>query len=387
MRRAAEIIERARSGERLDGADLAALLDLRDEGERRDLYDAAHELKRELLGERVTYVVNLNLNWTNVCVQHCGFCNFRRDEDDGDAYRLPLEECVEHVARHIPSGITEVTIQGGLDTRTPVEFYFALARELKRAFPRLHLHAYSPEEVAFLKERTGWSYARIVERLRDAGVGSMPGTAAEILSDDVRRRLCAEKVMSDEWCEIVETAHRAGLRTTATMMYGHIETVEHRAAHLERLLEVQRRTGGFTEFIQLPFVSERAPIAIKRGLRGPQTREALNLVAASRLFFREELPHVQAVAWVKRGLDEAVASLRCGADDLGGTLIEERISRAAGASFGSHVPEAELRRRIEAEGFVARQRTTLYADLDEVRRDPGVLLDLNVERESVRGGV
>src|SRR3712207_1756366 len=145
----------------------------------------------------------------------------------------------------------------------------------------------------------------------------MPGTAAEILVDDVRRRLCAEKVFSDEWCEIVETAHRAGLPTTATMMYGHVETLEHRAEHLERLLAVQRRTGGFTEFIQLPFVAARAPIALRRGLKSPESREALNLVAVSRLFFGEELPHVQAVPWVKRGLDEAAASLRCGADDLG----------------------------------------------------------------------
>lgn len=386
MRSTASMIERARSGERLDAAQVAALLRLRDEGECRELYDAADELKRELWGDRVTYIVNLNLNWTNVCVQHCGFCNFRRDENSAEAYRLSIEECLEHVGRHVPTGITEVTIQGGLDVRTPVEFYFTLARELKRAFPHLHLHAYSPEEVAFLRERTGWSYARIVDRVRDAGVGSMPGTAAEILSDDVRRRLCAEKVMSDEWCEIVETAHRAGLFTTATMMYGHIETVEHRAAHLQRLLDVQRRTGGFTEFIQLPFVAARAPIAIRRGLRGPETREALNLIAASRLFFREELPHVQAIAWVKRGIDEAVASLGCGADDLGGTLIEERISRAAGASYGSYVPEKELCARIEAEGMRPHRRTTLYGDAADVARGRDAF-DRVSERASMRGGV
>lgn len=361
----AHIIERGRRGAGLARDEIAALLGARDEGACRELYAAADESKRALWGRRVTYVVNLNLNWTNVCVQHCGFCNFRRDERDADSYRMTLDECLEHVARRVPLGITEVTIQGGLDVKTPVEFYFTLVREIKRAFPRLHVHAYSPEEVAFLRERTGLPYGVLVERLRDAGVGSMPGTAAEILVDEVRHSLCAEKVMSDEWCEIVETAHRAGLRTTATMMYGHVETVADRAAHLLRLLAVQRRTGGFTEFIQLPFVSARAPIAIKRGLRSPATREALNLVAVSRLLFREELPHVQAVAWVKRGLDEAAASLHCGADDLGGTLIEEKITRAAGADFGSYVPAGELRARIEREGFSPRQRTTLYGLVED----------------------
>ena len=354
------VIEKAHAGADLTRAELAALLAARDDGACREIYTAANEMKRALWGERVTYVVNLNLNWTNVCVQHCGFCNFRRDERDADSYRLTLDECLEHIARRLPFGITEVTIQGGLDMKTPVDFYYALVREIKCAFPAIHVHAYSPEEIAFLHERTDEPYARIIERLRDAGLGSMPGTAAEILVDDVRRRLCNEKVMSDEWCEIVETAHRAGVRTTSTMMYGHIETIEQRAEHLLRLQAVQRRTGGFTEFIQLPFVATRAPIAIKRGLQSPATREAMNVTAASRLLFRNELPHIQAVAWVKRGLDEAVASLHCGADDIGGTLIEEKITRAAGATHGSYVPATELCARIEREGLHPVQRTTLY---------------------------
>ena len=361
---ASHIIEKCVAGEELSRGEIATLLGLCDEGARRELYAAADELKRALWGERVTYVVNLNLNWTNVCVQHCGFCNFRRDEADADSYRLTLEECLEHIARRLSYGITEVTIQGGLDLATPVEFYFTLVREIKRAFPHLHVHAYSPEEIAFLRERTGEPYAALIERLRKAGLGSMPGTAAEILVDDVRRRLCAEKVWSDEWCEIVETAHLAGVPTTSTMMYGHIETLEERAAHLQRLLEVQRRTAGFTEFIQLPFVSALAPIAIKRGLRSPEAREALNLTAVARLLFREEIAHVQAVAWVKRGLDEAAASLHCGADDLGGTLIEEKITSAAGAGFGSYLSADALRARIVAEGFKPVERTTLYTTIE-----------------------
>jgi 7,8-didemethyl-8-hydroxy-5-deazariboflavin synthase CofH subunit len=354
------IIERSQAGEELSLDDVTALLSERDAGACREMYAAADELKRELWQERVTYVVNLNLNFTNICGQHCGFCNFRRDERDAAAYRLTIDECLQRIAARSSYGITEVTIQGGLDDGTPVEFYYTLVREIKAAFPRLHIHAFSPEEIAYLRERGGGSYARIIEGLRAAGLGTMPGTAAEILVDDVRRHLCNEKVMTDDWCEIVETAHRAGVRTTSTMMYGHIETIAQRAEHLLRLLEVQRRTGGFTEFIQLPFVAANAPIAIKRGLSSPMRREALNTIAASRLLFRRELPHIQAVAWVKRGLDEAVASLHCGADDLGGTLIEENISRAAGAAHGSYVSATELRERIAGEGLQPFERTTLY---------------------------
>lgn len=366
MSETTRIIDKTFAGGDLTRDELAELLALRDDEACREMYAAADEMKRKLWGARATYVVNLNLNWTNVCVQHCGFCNFRRDERDGDAYRWTLDECLEHIARRLSYGITEVTIQGGLDLKTPAEFYFDLVREIRRAFPQIHVHAYSPEEIAFLHERTGDSFSRIIGRLCDAGLGSMPGTAAEILVDDVRRRLCNEKVMSGEWCEVVETAHRAGVPTTATMMYGHIETVEHRAEHLLRLRDLQRRTGGFTEFIQLPFVAARAPIAIKRGLQSPATREALNVVAVSRLLFRDELPHIQAVAWVKRGLDEAAASLHCGADDIGGTLIEEKITRAAGASFGSYISPDDLRARIEREGLLSVQRTTLYDTVGEV---------------------
>jgi FO synthase subunit 2 len=354
------IIERSLASEELSRADVTALLGESDAGACLEMYAAADELKRKLWDERVTYVVNLNLNFTNVCVQHCGFCNFRRDEADADAYRLTIDECLEQIAGRLSLGITEVTIQGGLDARTPAHFYYTLVREIKQAFPSLHIHAFSPEEIAYLHERSGEPYARIIERLREAGLGTMPGTAAEILVDDVRRRLCNEKVMADEWCEIVETAHRAGVRTTSTMMYGHIETIEQRATHLLRLLDVQRRTGGFTEFIQLPFVAANAPIAIKRGLSSPDTRATLNVIAASRLLFRDTLPHIQAVAWVKRGLDEAIASLHCGADDVGGTLIEEKISRAAGARHGSYVPATQLRARIEQEGLKPMERTTLY---------------------------
>lgn len=355
-----KIIERSLAGRELSLEAVTALLAERDASACLEMYAAADELKRALWDDRVTYVVNLNLNFTNVCVQHCGFCNFRRDETAADAYRLTIDECLKKIAARLAYGITEVTIQGGLDASTPVSFYYTLVSEIKRAFPLLHIHAFSPEEIAYLHERTGEPYARIIERLRAAGLSTMPGTAAEILVDDVRRRLCNEKVMSDEWCEIVETAHRAGVRTTSTMMYGHIETFSERAAHLQRLLAMQRRTGGFTEFIQLPFVAANAPIAIKRGLSSPATSETLNVIAASRLLFRHELPHIQAVAWVKRGLDEAVASLHCGADDLGGTLIEESISRAAGAAHGSYVPAAQLRARIEQEGFRPHERTTLY---------------------------
>lgn len=359
------IITKAFAGDDFTAEELTRLLDAREGEACREMYVAADEVKRKLWGERVTYVVNLNLNWTNHCVQRCGFCNFRRDEGDADAYRLSLDDCIAHIARHIGLGITEVTMQGGLDANVSTGFYYDLVREVKRAFPQLHIHAFSPEEIFYLHERSGETVAHIIERLRDLGLGSMPGTAAEILTDDVRRKLCAQKVMTEEWCEVIETAHQLGVRTTCTMMYGHIESLAQRAEHLLRLLAVQRRTSGFTEFIQLPFVAAHAPIAIKRGLQSPETREALNTTAAARLLFRDELPHIQAIPWVKRGLDEAIRSLHCGADDIGGTLIEERISHAAGARHGSYVPATELRRRIEAEGLTPVERTTLYREVPE----------------------
>lgn len=366
------IITKAFAGDDLTADELTQLLGTHDAEACRELYAAADESKRNMWGARITYIVNLNLNWTNHCEQRCGFCNFRRDEGDADAYRLSLDECIAHIRRHLDYGITEVTMQGGLDPNVPVEFYYDLVRTVKNVFPQIHIHAFSPEEIFYLHERSGEPIARIIEQLRDLGLGSMPGTAAEILADDVRRKLCSQKVMTKEWCEVVETAHRLGVRTTCTMMYGHIEQVAHRAEHLLRLLAVQRRTGGFTEFIQLPFVSAHAPIAIKRGLQSPETREALNMTAVARLLFREELPHIQAVPWVKRGIGEAVASLHCGADDIGGTLIEERISHAAGARHGSYVPATELRRLIEAEGLTPVERTTLYGIIGGRDNEPYV---------------
>ena len=365
MKSVSRIIERGLSGEELSADELTALLSISDEGARRELHLAANETKVKLWGGRVTYVVNLNLNFTNVCVQHCGFCNFRRDETAPDSYRLTIDECLDRIAHRMPYRITEVAIQAGLEPATPVEFYFTLIREIKGAFPKLHIHAYSPEEIAYLNERSGESYEDIIERLREAGLGSMPGTAAEILVDSVRRKLCAEKIMTGDWCRIVETAHSAGVRTTSTMMYGHIEKIEDRAEHLRVLREVQRRTGGFTEFIGLPFVPLKAPIALRRNLKGPSRDETLDLIAASRLFFGTELPHIQAVPWVKRGLQDAIASLRCGADDLGGTLIEEKISRASGANHGSYVPATKLAASIIAEGLRPVERTTLYSEVKE----------------------
>jgi FO synthase subunit 2 len=203
-KRYGEIIERSLAGRELTRADVAALLSEKDEVACREMYQAADELKRTLWADRITYVINLN--FANICVQHCGFCNFRRSEKDVDAYRMTLDDCLEHINKRLALKITEVTIQGGLDQRTSVDLYYTLVREIKRAFPQLHIHAISHEEIAFLHERSGESYAKIIERFHKVGLGSMPGTAAEILVDDVRRHLCNEKVMSDEWCKIVETA-------------------------------------------------------------------------------------------------------------------------------------------------------------------------------------
>ncbi|MCS7081246.1 MAG: radical SAM protein, partial [Chloracidobacterium sp.] len=236
------------------------LLTTTDPAARRDIGAAADECRRALIGDTATYVVNLNLNFTNICALHCTFCAFRREAEARDAYAHAVEAVVAKVVRYRAQyAITEVTIQGGLNPALPVGYYFDLLRELKRACPDVHLHAYSPQEVDFIQQRSGWSLGRVFDELRAAGQGTLCGTAAEILVEPTRRKICPEKISTARWLEIVRAAHRAGTRSTATMMFGHIESPADRITHLHRLRTLQRETGGFTEFIPLPFIAAKSP--------------------------------------------------------------------------------------------------------------------------------
>ncbi len=356
----ASILDAAARWEPLSPRAALQLLLETDPAARRDIWAAADERKRALLGDAATYVVNLNLNFTNVCALRCAFCAFRRGAEARDAYAHSLEAIVAKVVRYrTEQAITEVTIQGGLNPALPVSYYFDLLRELKRACPEVHLHAYSPQEIDFIQQRSGWPLGRVLDALRAAGQGTLCGTAAEILVEPTRRSICPEKISSARWLEIVRAAHRAGTRSTATMLFGHIESPADRILHLQRLRALQRATGGLTEFIPLPFIAAKSPLGRAVGRREIADDDALHLVAVARLFFGRDLPHVQ-LGWVKRGLALAQRSLRCGADDIGGTLLEEEISNRAGSRFGSRVAAERLAAAIREVGLVPVQRATTY---------------------------
>jgi FO synthase len=338
-----------------DGPDLEALAALAD------------AVRREVNGDDVTYVVNRNINFTNVCYTGCRFCAFAQRRTDADAYTLSLSEVGERVDRAWAAGATEICMQGGIHPDLPGTAYFDLAREVKRRQPDIHLHAFSPMEIVNGSARTGLSFEDFLTGLKEAGLGSVPGTAAEILDDDVRWVLTKGKLPAATWLEIIGTAHRVGIPTTSTMMYGHVDTPAHWVAHLRTLARQQDETGGFTEFVLLPFVHHNAPIYLAGVARpGPTVRENRALHAVARLLLHGRIPNIQT-SWVKLAEAGTQAVLQGGANDLGGTLMEETISRMAGSENGSLKTIAELEAMAAAIGRPARQRTTEYGTPSDER--------------------
>ena len=324
----------------------------------------ADDVRRDTVGDDVTYVVNRNINFTNVCYTGCRFCAFAQRRTDADAYTLSLDEIGTRADEAVAVGATEVCMQGGIHPDLPGTAYFDIAREVKSRQPQLHVHAFSPMEVVNGASRTGLSIHDWLVRAKEAGVGSLPGTAAEILDDDVRWVLTKGKLPAASWVEVITTAHRIGLPTTATMMYGHVDTPAHWVAHLRQLAQIQEETGGFTEFVPLPFVHLNAPIYLAGLARpGPTMQENRAVHAMARLLLHGRINNIQC-SWVKLGIDGSVAMLRGGVNDIGGTLMEETISRMAGSSHGSQKSIDDLVAVAAAAGRPARQRTTLY---DEVR--------------------
>ena len=338
---------------------------------------SADALRREVAGDTVSYVVTRNINYTNVCYFRCGFCAFSKgrlaENLRGKPYVVPLDEILRRCREAWERGAVEVCLQGGIHPGFTGDYYAAICEAIKRELPDLHVHAFSALEVWQGAATLGVPLADYLGRLRDVGLASLPGTAAEILDDEVRRIICPDKVTTEQWLEVHDTAHRAGLRSTTTIMFGHVDGPRNWARHLLRLREQQRRTGGFTEFVPLPFVHMEAPIALKGGARpGPTFREAILMHAVGRLVLHPEITNVQA-SWVKLGVAGAQAALRAGANDLGGTLMNESISRAAGASHGQEFPPEAMEDAIRAIGRTPRQRTTLYASPgpDRTRRSYG----------------
>jgi FO synthase len=333
---------------------------------------AADALRREVCGDTVTYVVTRNINYTNVCYFRCGFCAFSKgklaENLRGKPYLVSLDEVVRRCEEAWDRGAVEVCLQGGIHPRFTGDFYVEVCDAIKAARPELHVHAFSALELWQGAATLGLPLPAYLARLREAGLASLPGTAAEILDDEIRRVICPDKVTTAQWLHVHDTAHCAGLRSTATMMFGHVDGPRNWARHLVHLREQQKRTGGFTEFVPLPFVHMEAPIFLKgRARPGPTFREALLVHAVGRLALHPWITNIQA-SWVKLGIEGARAALEVGCNDLGGTLMNESISRAAGASHGQEMPPERMEAAIRASRRVPRQRTTLYGEVPAERR-------------------
>ena len=357
--------ERAARGGGLDEAEIAALFSARGD-DLAAVVRAADALRREVNGDEVTYVVNRNVNYTNVCYFRCRFCAFSKGKLSenlrGAPYDLDRAEIARRCAEAWERGATEVCMQGGIHPDYTGATYLDVCRTVKAAAPGLHVHAFSPLEVWQGAATLGVPLEAFLRRLKAAGLGTLPGTAAEVLDDEVRRELCPDKLTAGQWLEVMETAHRVGFRTTATIMYGHVDRPRHWARHLARIRALQARTGGFTEFVPLPFVPMEAPIYLQgQARRGPTFRESLLMHAVARLALHPLVPNVQA-SWVKMGPRGVQACLNAGVNDLGGTLMNESITRAAGAGFGQELPPTRMEALIRAAGRTPRQRSTTYGE-------------------------
>lgn len=366
------ILNRALAGTELSPEEGVALLLAADGAAIAAIRETADALRRRQVGDTVTYVVNRNLNFTNICEQHCSFCAFRRDAGEEGAFWLNWGTMLEKATEAVAQGATEICMQGGLNPTAKIDgsslqYYVQLLRNLRDAWPDLHLHAFSPQEVQFIAREDGLSYGEVITALQAAGVGSLPGTAAEVLDDEVRRVLCPEKIDSATWLEIVGLAHQQGLPTTSTMLCGHIETPAQQIAHLEKVRRLQQRAiaqatpARITEFILLPFVGQTAPKPLRRrvGRDQPVLADVLHLTAVSRIYLGNWIPNHQP-SWVKLGLAGATEALRWGCNDIGGTLMEEHITTMAGAQGGTCMTVPDLQQAIAAIGRPYQQRDTLY---------------------------
>jgi 5-amino-6-(D-ribitylamino)uracil---L-tyrosine 4-hydroxyphenyl transferase len=366
------ILDRALMGYDLSAAEGVVLLKQTQPEAIAAIRATADKLRQAQAGDTVTYIINRNINFTNICEQHCSFCAFRRDDGDAGAYWLDWTQILEKSQDAVQRGATEICMQGGLNPQAQINgksllYYLKLIETIKQEFPQIHLHAFSPQEVQFIARIDGLEYADVITALRDAGVSSMPGTAAEVLDDQVRQVLCPEKIDTATWLEIVSTAHKLGLHTTSTMLSGHIETPEQQIGHLEKLRSLQQTAinqkypAHITEFILLPFVGQEAPKSLRRkvGRDQPVLSDALLLGAVARIFLGNLIPNHQP-SWVKLGLAGATEALTWGCNDLGGTLMEEHITTMAGAVGGTCMEVETLQTAIASLERPYQQRDTLY---------------------------
>jgi 7,8-didemethyl-8-hydroxy-5-deazariboflavin synthase CofH subunit len=356
------ILQRALEGEELSWRDGLQLC----EANGSDLHAvtlAADEMRRRQAGEVVTYVVNRNINFTNVCTKHCGFCAFSRTYSNQEGYFLPADEIVRRTLEAIDMGATEVCLQAGLPPKMDGDLYIDITQAVRKAVPAVHIHAFSPEEVLYGAQRSGSTVRDYLKALKDAGLNSLPGTSAEILDQEIRDRISPGRITVSQWIEVITAAHGLGIPTTSTIMYGHIETPVHWVKHMNLLRDIQHETGGFTEFVPLSLIYQEAPMYQHRVLpelrRGATGTEVIKMHAVARLMLGASFRNIQS-SWVKEGPKLAQHLLMTGANDLGGTLINESISTSAGAQYGQLTPPRELRRWIRDLGRIPAQRRTNY---------------------------
>ncbi|WP_240334287.1 5-amino-6-(D-ribitylamino)uracil--L-tyrosine 4-hydroxyphenyl transferase CofH [Sphingobium estronivorans] len=371
----AAIVDRAMVGALLDEEEIATLFSAR-EFDLEHVCDSADAVREQVIGDTITYVVNRNINYTNICAYKCSFCAFSKgdkaEELRGKPYDLDLEEVVRRTREAWERGGTEVCLQGGIHPHYTGDTYINLAKAVRAAVPDMHIHAFSPLEVSQGAATLGLSVGHFLLRLKEAGLDTLPGTAAEILDDEVRAIICPDKLNTEQWLDVIETAHKVGFTTTATIMFGHVDTPRHWARHLIRIRDLQRRTGGFTEFVPLPFVHMEAPMGVRGEARhGPTFREVRLMHAVARLALH---PHIRSIqtSWVKLGEEGVKACLTSGANDLGGTLMNESISRAAGTQHGQEMPPAAMEALIRSLGRTPRQRSTAYGAVSEDMHDRGM---------------
>ncbi len=370
------VLEKSLEGQELSRADARVMLG----AQARDLHvlcAVADAARADDVGDEISYVVNRNINSTNICYVGCSFCGFSRHKHDEDAYDRPVEDVVARAKQAWDLGASEVCIQGGIHPNKDGFWYRELIRAIKAELPEMHIHGFSPEELHWGHLHSGGMSLRdYVSMLRAEGLGTIPGTAAEILDDEIRMILSPKKLTSSRWVEIVTTAHEVGLRSSSTLMYGHIETIEHVAAHFELLRALQKRTGGFTEFVPLGFIHTKTRLYQEQGARaGASMPEDLRLVAVARLFLRPWIQNVQ-VSWVKMGPKLGQVGLMSGANDFGGTLMEESISKAAGSQHGDNLSVEDIERFIRDLGRTPYERTTTYGRRERTRPASATSLEL-----------
>ena len=368
----ARILDRALDGEDISVDDATLLFDVQGPALTAVML-TADELRRRTVGDVVTYVINRNINFTNVCIKHCGFCAFSRDHREEEGYFLPMEEVVRRAREAYDLGAREVCVQAGLPPKMDGYYYVELTKAIKREMPDMHIHGFSPEEVLYGSVRARCSIEEYLVALKEAGVGSLPGTSAEILDQEVRDVISQGRITKDQWVEVVTTAHRLGIRTTSTIMYGHVETSRHKAAHIGLLRDIQRETGGFTEFVPLSFIASEAPMYAKSlvpDIRpGATGAEVMKMYAVSRIMLNNWIPNLQA-SWVKEGPKLAQMALDAGCNDFMGTLINESISTSAGAIYGQRMAPREMRVLIREMGRIPAERNTMYSIVREFGPDP-----------------